>query len=71
MPRRPIDDDDREPDDEPEEEDAIYPGDPDDWQDFIDLQMDRDDDFGEFLEGLDHLDDIFDYPNDDDWYSET
>jgi hypothetical protein len=57
------------PDDEPEDE-SIEPGDPEEWQDYLELQHDRDDDFADFLEGLDYLDDIFDYPDDDDWYSE-
>ena len=73
MPRRHRDEDDNEEleiDVEPEDED-VYPGDTEDWTDFSELQHDRDDYFGAFLDGLDHMDDIFDYPDDDDWYSET
>ena len=71
MPRHP---EGWEPEDEPDEEsedDVIYPGDAEEWTDYIELQHDRDDDFADFLEELDRMDDIFDYPDDDDWYSEA
>ena len=68
MPRR------EEPEDDEIEDDELFTGDDDDveeWTDFIEAQTDRNEDWGAFLDMLDYLDDIFDYPEDDDWYEET
>lgn len=55
---------------EPSFLEEIAPGEDEDildWQDF----SSGDDDFDKALERLNDLDDILDYPEDDDWYEET
>ena len=55
-----------EPEDDALEDDEITPGDAEEISDFQDMI----DDYG-WLDGLDYLDDVTDYPEDEDWYEET
>jgi hypothetical protein len=63
MPRHKELDDEQEDDSEDEE---LSPGDDEEISNWTDLEERYD-----FLDGLDYLDDIFDYPEDEDWYDET
>jgi hypothetical protein len=49
-----------------EEEEALYTGEDEEVEEWTDLESEF-----RFLDGLDYLDDIFDYPEDEDWYEET
>ena len=53
-----------ETEEEPEEE--LFGGDEEEISDWIEFEKKYD-----FLDGLDYLNDIFDYPDDEEWYEET